>query len=175
MAGVELRHSPFGASRPGLRARSPPPAFARASRLEVGHDLVGLTPKVRAPEYLYVRQRIAVVLTAWLVVAGIATASTCEGWQPTPSARRACCAASQHHCGSQMAADACCGQSEQSQQPRVQCVVVGIAAPSPALVPFVTSLDLEWSPRHAAAAIFERTIQQRPHSPPTFLTSVLLI
>lgn len=137
--------------------------------------LPGLTLGIRAREYLDVRQRIAVVLTAWLVVAGIATASTCEGWQPTPSARRACCVKSQHHCGSQMAADACCGQSEQSQQPRVQCVGVSISAPTLAIDQVATVPDVQWSPRHVAAVIFERTIQQRPHSPPTFLTSVLLI
>jgi hypothetical protein len=75
-----------------------------------------------------------------------------------------------------MAADACCGQTEQTHQPQLTSNWVSVPAPTFAVAPLAVTLpDVQWSHQHAAAVTFERTIQKRPHSPPSFLASVLLI
>jgi hypothetical protein len=121
-----------------------------------------------------VHRGIAAVLALWVIASSVATAVVCDGWQPTASARHACCAGSEHRETSQLAADSCCAQSEQAQQPRTHSPAISIAPPSVAVtvVPAILS-DVHSSALRAAA--FERAMQQRPHSPPSFLSSVLLI
>jgi hypothetical protein len=123
-----------------------------------------------------VHRGIAAVLIVWVIASSVATAAVCDGWRPTPGARHACCAASEHDDAGQLSVDSCCAQSEQAQQPRTFCPAIS-GAPPPAAWTVVPALllDVHCSARRTAAATFERAIQQRPHSPPSFLSSVLLI
>jgi hypothetical protein len=119
------------------------------------------------------RQAVAALLVLVFTSTGIT--ETCAGWQATPSARKACCAAADHECAGQMAADACCAQTEQSQQQIVKAAKVHIAAPVTVVVAIGSSADADCEARHAAMVAFKRSLQLRLHAPPLFLTTVLRI
>jgi hypothetical protein len=120
-----------------------------------------------------VRRALAALIVLTFSTSAVVTATMCGGWEWTASARMDCCAAMGHDCPDQAAADGCCGRAEQAQQkfenssdackPLPPAATL-VAMPPPTMLPALT-----------AAVAFERTFQQRPHSPPLSRSSVLLI
>ena len=106
-----------------------------------------------------------------LALSASAASMTCAGWQATAAARMDCCQSAHDGCADQLSADACCAQTEQTQQQLLVAVatfpvsLVAVAAPPPGIIQHS---------RRAAAVAFERTLHRYPHSPP-FLSTVLLI
>ena len=86
--------------------------------------------------------RIVSALVAAVLASSAAAPLTCAGWQAAPADRMACCERAGHDCDDQAAADACCGQQEQSHQPAptlsplavvTPLVLVTLATPGPDL------------------------------------------
>jgi hypothetical protein len=61
--------------------------------------------------------RVVAALLVAVLASSAAAPFTCAGWQAAPADRMACCERADHDCDDQTAADACCGQQEQSHQP----------------------------------------------------------
>jgi hypothetical protein len=117
---------------------------------------------------------IASLLAGLTIVAGIAPVE-CAGWQATAAARMDCCARAQDGCVNQMAADDCCGRSEQREQSRISApafatTVSAIAAPIPAPAD-PGQLLLQTTTAHG----FQFNLHRRPQRPAFLLTSVLRI
>jgi hypothetical protein len=100
-----------------------------------------------------------------------AASMTCAGWQVTAAARMACCLSAHDGCVDQVAADACCARTEESQQPLVFAMP---ATPVPVVTVALAPPHLNQPTRHAAAIAFELALQRYPHTPP-FLSTILLV
>jgi hypothetical protein len=120
--------------------------------------------------------RFIATLLVLAVALGGASAVVCDGWQPSPLARKACCARTHDGCRDQSASDACCAKSEQRQHVVAeQPGPVALPASTPAVHAIVAAVVHEADvPRSVAASAHHESARARPHDPP-FLTSVLLI
>jgi hypothetical protein len=119
---------------------------------------------------------LSALLVLAVAVAGVGPI-TCEGWQSSPVARKACCLKMHDDCPDQAASDACCAKSAQRQHTTAEqasgsitivAMHVAHGAPPAAVLNSVATA------RGVAAAAHSRSARGRPHDPP-FLTSVLLI
>lgn len=124
------------------------------------------------------RSRWLTILALLLALApGLRAAADCAGWQATSEARRACCAAGQHHCPGQ-SADNCCGSSQQRQQRGTQDapVVAHKPATAPALDTHAIVVLLEQLSAEQASAIRAIDLDVRAHpSPPLHRRLVQLL
>jgi hypothetical protein len=117
---------------------------------------------------------IASLLAGLTIVAGMAPLE-CAGWQATAAARMNCCARAQDGCANQMAADDCCGRSEQREQSRISApafatimpaIAAPVLAPAGSALPFLPT---------ATAHRFQFNLHQKPQRPSFVLTSILRI
>lgn len=117
---------------------------------------------------------IASFLAGLTIVAGMAPLE-CAGWQATAAARMDCCARAQDGCGNQMAADDCCGRSEQREQSRISAPAFATIVPAitaPVLAPAGFALPfIPTAPAHR----FQFNLHQKPQRPSFLLTSILRI
>jgi hypothetical protein len=121
------------------------------------------------------RRRIVALLLAVLAFTA-GTPVTCAGWQPKAAERMACCQRAAHgRCHDQKAADDCCAQQEQTQQPRIIAGAAAQAGPGHAGValasPAAVSLIFEPQP----ASRFRSSVSPRPHHPPPVFAPPLRI
>ena len=108
-------------------------------------------------------------LVVGMLLAGNVAAVDCAGWQPSASARMACCVKAEHGCPDQLAADQCCAAGELAQQPTATSSIPSVAAPAvsvPALAPLFVATSI---------VPVIRSLGHHPQSPPHFRRTVLLI
>ena len=116
---------------------------------------------------------IASILAGLLIVSGMAPLE-CAGWQATAAARMDCCVRAQDGCANQMAADDCCGRSEQREQSRISAPAFATILPAIA-APVLTPADSPLPFVTATAHRFQFNLHQEPQRPSFLLTSILRI
>ena len=104
-------------------------------------------------------------LLAAVLASSAAAPLTCAGWQASPAERMACCERAAHDCADQAAADACCGQQEQSHQPAPTLSPLVLVTPLVLGALAIPRLDLSGL-ADAASKQYESFAAPRLHAPP---------
>jgi hypothetical protein len=110
------------------------------------------------------RRALAAVLLSVMAFA-LAAPVTCAGWEATPSERMACCQRAGHECTDQVAADNCCAQQEQAQQPAFTASASANAIPVLLVALWVPTSSVDAATPDVTRH-FELLLHSQHHAPP---------
>jgi hypothetical protein len=110
------------------------------------------------------RRAVAAILLAVIAGAGLAP-TTCFGWEGDRAERMACCQRAGHDCPDQTAADDCCAQQEQANQPAAGMSATIFEAPAALPAAVAPALDL-MSLAPPTSKHHDRSPARQLHAPP---------